>query len=445
MLDVAAIIDGARVRALHVQVFALCALCMMIDGFDVQALGYAAPALVEDWGIEPGVLGPVFGAGNFGVLIGQLTFTILADRVGRRPVLIGGVSFFAILTLATGFVTSVQALLALRFVAGLGMGSVIPNVTALISEYSPRRSRVTMMTWVGTGFNVGAAAGGFLAAWLIPRYGWEAVFFFGGGAPLLLVACMVVWLPESLKLLALKRRPSDNAYIARWLRRVDPSVTVPDTATFAVTEEQRKGVPVAQLFRDGRARFTLLLWVMNFMNLLALYSLSNWLPTVVRGAGYDTSTAVLVGTTLQVGGTLSPFLLAWLIVRRGFIPVLAVTFGIATVAVALIGTPGLSLALLVGVVFIAGACVPGSQASINALSGTFYPTYLRSTGVGWGLGVGRVGAIVGPMLTGLFITMQWSTQRIFLSLAIPAFITMLATISMAWTTQVDEERGAARP
>jgi AAHS family 4-hydroxybenzoate transporter-like MFS transporter len=164
------------------------------------------------------------------------------------------------------------------------------------------------------------------------------------------------------------------------------------------------------------------------MNLLNLYSLSNWLPTVVRGAGYSTSIAVLVGTMLQVGGTLAPFLLAWLITRRGFTPVLAVTFALATIAVAMIGQEGLPLAALVAIVFVAGACVVGSQPSVNAFSAMYYPTSLRATGVGWGLGIGRAGAIVGPVLAGEFLALRWSTREIFLTLAVPALISMVAVL-----------------
>jgi AAHS family 4-hydroxybenzoate transporter-like MFS transporter len=430
-IDVSAIIDDASVESLHVRIFTLCALCMVMDGFDVYALGYVAPAIVQEWKVSPALLGPVFGAVNFGVLVGQLSFTMLADRIGRRPVLIGGALFFGVLTLVTARVTSISELLILRFIAGMGLGSIVPNATALVGEFSPRKHRVALITWIGIGFTLGGAISGLVAAWMIPRFGWRSVFYFGGAIPLVLAALMLVWLPESLTLLVLRaKRP---AYVARWLARVNPAVGIASDAVFVVRERSKAGIPVVHLFRDGRAAATMLLWVVNFMNLLSLYSLANWLPTVVRGAGYSTSIAVLVGTTLQVGGTLSPFLLAWLIVRRGFVPVLTVTFGIATGAVALIGQPGLSLALLVSIVFVAGACVVGAQPSVNALSATFYPTYLRSTGLGWSLGVGRVGSIVGPVTGGWLIAQHWSTHAIFLALALPAFVSTLFVFFLRWT------------
>jgi AAHS family 4-hydroxybenzoate transporter-like MFS transporter len=430
-VDVSEIIDDASIQSLHLGIFTLCALCMVMDGFDVYALGYIAPAIIQEWKVSPALLGPVFGAVNIGVLVGQLSFTMLADRIGRRPVLIGGVLFFGVMTFVTARVTSISELLILRFIAGMGLGSIVPNATALVGEFSPRKHRVALITWIGIGFTLGGAISGFIAAWMIPRFGWRSVFWVGGAIPLLLALLMLVWLPESLRLLVLRGKRPD--YVARWLARVNPAAAIGSDPVFIVREQSKAGIPVVHLFRDGRAAVTMLLWVVNFMNLLNLYSLANWLPTVVRGAGYSTGIAVLVGTTLQVGGTISPFILAWLIVRRGFVPVLTATFGIATVAVALIGQPGLSLALLVFIVFVAGACVVGGQPSVNALSVSFYPTYLRSTGLGWSLGVGRVGSIVGPITAGWFIAQQWSTHAIFLALAAPALASMLFVFLLGWT------------
>jgi AAHS family 4-hydroxybenzoate transporter-like MFS transporter len=429
-LNIAEIIDRSRIGSLQIGLFALCALCLIMDGFDVQAVGYTAPAIIQEWGIPQSALGPVFGAGNFGVLVGSLLFTMLGDKIGRRPVLIGATLFFSVMTIVTAQVTTVSQLLIIRFIAGIGLGSIIPNATALIGEYSPKRSRISLMATISVGFTAGAAFGGFVAAWLIPNFGWRSVFYFGGVVPLAIAAAMWVWLPESLQFLVLRK--GKRAGVAKWLTRIDPTVTVGPDTQFVVPEENRGGVPVIHLFREGRALGTVLLWVVCFMNLYNLYFLSNWLPTVVRGAGYPTSTAVLVGTTLQVGGTLGTFALAWLISRLGFIPVLSTAFFVAVVAIAMIGQPGLSLGLLYVIVFVAGACVVGSQPTVNALAGTFYPTYLRSTGIGWGLGIGRIGAIIGPVLAGEFIRRQWSTEDLFYSAAVPAFVAAIVMLAMRW-------------
>ena len=429
-LNIADLVDRSRIGRLQIGLFTLCAMCLIMDGFDVQAVGYTAPAIIQEWAIPQAALGPVFGAGNFGVLVGSLVFTMLGDKIGRRPVLIGATLFFSVMTIVTAQVSTVQQLLFVRFIAGIGLGSIIPNATALIGEYSPKRSRVTLMATISVGFTAGAAIGGFIAAWLIPNFGWRSVFYFGGVVPLFIAAAMWLWLPESLQFLVLRNR--NRAGVGKWLKQIDSTVNVAPDTTFVVHEENRGGVPMIHLFREGRAVGTLLLWIVCFMNLYNLYFLSNWLPTVVRGAGYPTSTAVLVGTTLQVGGTLGTFWLAWLIGRLGFIPVLTAAFVVASLTIALIGQPGISLAFLYVVVFVAGSCVVGSQPTVNALAGTFYPTYLRSTGIGWGLGIGRLGAIIGPVLAGELIRRRWSTQDLFYSAAVPAFIAAVVMLGMQW-------------
>jgi AAHS family 4-hydroxybenzoate transporter-like MFS transporter len=239
---------------------------------------------------------------------------------------------------------------------------------------------------------------------------------------------MLAWLPESLQFLVVRRK--DRAKIARWLTRIDPSTPSGPDVEFVVREQSREGVPVVHLFREGRGAVTILLWVVNFMNLLNLYFLASWLPTVVRDRGHSTSTAVLAGTVLQVGGTIGTVGLAWLIGRLGFIPVLTASFGLASVTIALIGRPGFSIGLLFGLVFVAGWCVVGGQPGINAMAGTFYPTSLRSTGVGWGLGIGRAGAIVGPVVGGEFMRRQWSTRDIFFAASVPALISTAALLAL---------------
>ena len=227
---------------------------------------------------------------------------------------------------------------------------------------------------------------------------------------------------------ALRRK--SRGQIARWLRRIDPAVPVDADTEFVVEEASREGVPVVHLFREGRGAVTILLWIVNFMNLLNLYFLASWLPTVVRDAGYSASTAVLAGTVLQVGGTIGTVGLAWLITRAGFMPVLTISFALACVTIATIGQPGVSIAMLFVLIFIAGWCVVGGQPGINALAGTFYPTSLRSTGVGWGLGVGRAGAIVGPVVGGEFMRRHWPTRDLFLAAAVPALVSTIAMLAL---------------
>jgi len=246
--------------------------------------------------------------------------------------------------------------------------------------------------------------------------------------PLAIAAAMVFWLPESIQLAVL--RGWSRARITAAVNRLNPRADATVDSQFVLPEGHRSGAPLLHLFREGRAAVTLLLWTVNFMNLLNLYSLASWLPSVVRDSGYSTQTAVLAGTVLQVGGTIGTFGLAWLVARHGFARVLAVTFSLAAGSIALIGQPGLSLPLLTLAVFIAGWCVVGSQPGLNALAGAYYPTYVRSTGVGAGLGVGRIGAIVGPAIGGLLMAAQWPVRDIFLAAAMPALFSVVAMLAL---------------
>ena len=429
-INIGELLANSRVGPLQKRVFILCALCLIIDGFDVQAMGYVAPALVPDWKIDRSALGPVFSAANFGVLIGSLVFSTVADKIGRRPVLVGATLFFSAMTIATAYAQNIDQLFWMRLIAGIGMGCIIPNATALVGEFSPAARRVTLMMTITVGFTAGAALGGFVAAWMIPQFGWRSVFLFGGAVPLAIGVAMLVSLPESLQFLAVRRQRLDQ--LARWLTKLDPTIRVDASTKYIANEESRGGVPFVHLFRDGRGLVTVLLWVINFMNLLNLYSLSNWLPTVVASMGYDTRTSVLVGTILQVGGTIGTFGLAWLISRGGFLPMLTMTFALATISIFLIGSPGISLALLFVIVFIAGWCVVGGQPGMNALAATFYPTYLRTTGVGFALGIGRIGAIVGPYIGGRMMAAQFTNQQLFWAAAVPALVSTLTLIVLSF-------------
>src|SRR4051812_47027045 len=204
VVNVTELVDRSPFGPLQRTTFALCLLCLIMDGFDVQALGYTAPSIIREWGVPSAALGPVFAAGNFGVLIGALFCSMLADRIGRRPVLVGATLFFSAMTILTARATSIEQLLALRFVAGVGLGTIIPNASSLVGEYSPQHRRAAMIMLVGVGFTGGAAIGGFIAAALIPVYGWQSVFYFGGAVPLFIAAAMFVALPESLQLMVLR-------------------------------------------------------------------------------------------------------------------------------------------------------------------------------------------------------------------------------------------------
>ena len=428
-VDVTLLVDESRLGAVQWIIFVLCGLSLIMDGFDVQAMGYVAPAIIREWGIPNSLMGPVFSAALVGVLLGSFLFSMLADKIGRRPVLIAASLYFAVLTLWTSRASSVNELLMIRFIAGFGLGGIMPNAMALASEYSPARIRFTVMMLVANFFTVGAAIGGFIASGLIPRFGWRSVFIFGGMVPLIVSVLMIFLLPESLQFMVLRDKSRDR--ILRSLARIHASVPAGEVQ-FVVNEERKKGVPLMNLFREGRGAGTAILWIINFMNLLNLYFLGSWLPTVVREAGYKTAIAVLVGTAVQVGGSLGAIPNGWLIDRLGFRKILTLVFGVGAVSIALIGQPSLPLSMLFLSAFVAGWCIPGGQPGVNSLAAMYYPTYLRSTGIGAGLGFGRIGAIVGPLAAGALLGHGWAHRELFLAAAVPALISSVATYALRW-------------
>ncbi|SMG01373.1 MFS transporter [Burkholderia singularis] len=428
VLEVERVIDGTHHRAFHALLLTLCGLSLVLDGFDAQAMGYVAPSVIAEWGVQKQVLGPVFSASLFGMLIGALGLSVLADRIGRRPVLIGATLFFAATMLATPFAPTIPALIALRFVTGLGLGCIMPNAMALVGECSPAAHRVKRMMIVSCGFTLGAALGGFVSAALIPAFGWRAVFFVGGAAPLVLAVAMAACLPESPQFLVLRGR---QQAARAWLARFAPQLPLAADTMLVVREAAPRGAPVAELFRAGRARVTLLLWAISFMNLIDLYFLSNWLPTVIRDAGYANETAVVVGTVLQTGGVAGTLLLGWLIERHGFARVLFACFACAALAVGLIGTVAHVLPLLLAAVFVGGFCIVGGQPAVNALAGHYYPTSLRSTGIGWSLGIGRVGSVLGPLVGGQLIALGWTHDALFHAAAVPVLGSAIFVLGLA--------------
>ncbi|BBQ01248.1 MFS transporter (plasmid) [Burkholderia sp. SFA1] len=428
-IDIAAVIDAAPLSRLQLRILTMVGLTVLIDGFDVQSMGFVAPAIIHAWGADKAAFGIVFGAGLLGMLIGSLVLSVVADKIGRRPVLIGATFAFGLCMLATTQVTTITGLLVLRFVTGLGLGAIMPNAMALAAEFSPKRRRVTLMMWVSCGFTLGAVLGGLISAALIPVWGWQSVFVVGGVVPIALSAMMAFYMPESMLFSVV--RGTGLVRVADTLRRIDPASAATPESQYVVPEARPKSAPVAELFRSGRAKTTLLLWGVNFMNLLNLYFLSNWLPTIAKDLGLSTSTAVLVGTTLQLGGVAGTLAMGPVIDRIGFYKVLIPALFVATFAIAAIGQTGLPLPMLFVVVGITGFSIIGGQPAINALAATWYPTLLRSTGVGWSLGVGRLGSIIGPVIGGELMRMNWSNDSLFLAVAIPAIVSAGMLVLMA--------------
>jgi AAHS family 4-hydroxybenzoate transporter-like MFS transporter len=382
-------LDASKVPAWLYGVLCLVALLLVTDGFGTQAIGFVAPVIGKAWALKKGALTGVITMGLVGVMIGACGVTPLADRIGARRILIACALTYGVLMCATALVTTLPGLLWMRFATGVALGGAMPTGIALVSEYSPTRLRATMVTIAVCGFSIGGALGGFVATMAIKSYGWQSVFVIGGVAPIILAPLLFMFLPESLpRVLVGKASALAMASVGKLAPKWTPS-TVPLAAAPA------SHPPVVGLFKDGLALPTVLIWILYFMNLMVLYTLSNWLPTIITGAGMPMRTANFATSFYQLAGVAGALLFAILCDKFGSRRVLPAIFILTSVFCFLIGSAGANATLVVAAASIAGFCVVGGQAAANAFVGNYYPSYIRATGIGWALGIGRLGTILG--------------------------------------------------
>jgi AAHS family 4-hydroxybenzoate transporter-like MFS transporter len=416
-------IDQQPFGAHQFLVASLCAVIVFVDGFDAQAMGYVAPALSADLHVPRALLGTVISSGLVGMMVGALVFGPLADRVGRKPVLVLSALTFGVGSILTATASSVESLSVLRLLTGLGMGGAMPNAIALTSEYMPDRVRPTGVTTMFCGFSLGAAVGGLIAASLIPRFGWQSVFVVGGITPIVVALVATIWLPESIRFLLL--RGGRDEQVRASLARIAPHAEIPRVLAPG-PEERRSADFFEQLFAHRRGAVTLLIWVVYFMTLLNVYFMNSWLPTIITDAGIPLATANRITSLFQIGGIVGALVLGAIVARQRSFGVLALAFVWAAAAIVATGLAGASIPLLVITVFCSGIGVIGGQTIAHALSSEFYPTAVRSTGVGWALGVGRIGSIVGPTVGGLLLARGGGTRHVFWAAAVPATIAAIA-------------------
>lgn len=419
-IDVSELIESRGVGRLQYELMALCGALLFFDGFDTQAIGYVAPAILREWGVGRVELGPIFSSGLAGLMVGALVLGPVADRFGRKPTITFCALIFGLLTIACAVAGTIEQLIVFRFLAGIGLGGAMPNAIALVAEFAPERSRSRLTTILVCFFSLGAAIGGFLAAAIIPHFGWRTVFWIGGLTPLAILPVIMGRLPESIRFLSLRHGTTDR--IRAIVGRIAPAYLSSKEIEFWSSQENETRSSPRLLFTQGRAVVTVFVWPGFFMNLVVLYFLSSYLPTILHGAGIGEAEAVRATALYQVGGLLGAVCIGWLMDRLRPSVVLAFALTTAALLICLIAAAGASLTLVNFGTFGAGFCVVGGQVGANAYVSSLYPTAIRSTGIGWALGVGRLGSVVAPMLVTALLALGWPITSIFYGVALPAVL-----------------------
>lgn len=425
-LDVQSFINQQPLSRYQWRVVLLCFLIVFLDGLDTAAMGFIAPALSQEWGIDRASLGPVMSAALIGMVFGALGSGPLADRFGRKGVLVGAVLVFGGFSLASAYASNVDQLLVLRFLTGLGLGAGMPNATTLLSEYTPERLKSLLVTSMFCGFNLGMAGGGFISAKMIPAYGWHSLLVIGGVLPLLLALVLMVWLPESARFLVVRNRGTDKVH--KTLSPIAPQV-VAEAGSFSVPEQKAVAARnvFAVIFSGTYGLGTVLLWLTYFMGLVIVYLLTSWLPTLMRDSGASMEQAAFIGALFQFGGVLSAVGVGWAMDRFNPHKVIGIFYLLAGVFAYAVGQSLGNITVLATLVLVAGMCVNGAQSAMPSLAARFYPTQGRATGVSWMLGIGRFGAILGAWSGATLLGLGWNFEQVLTALLVPA---ALATVGV---------------
>ena len=423
-IDVHKLADGARFNSFHIGLLLWCGIIIICDGYDLAVAGIALPSIMKDMGVTAQNAGFMVSSALFGMMFGAIFLGTLADRIGRRWTIVICLALFSVFTAAAGLSSDPYVFSVMRFFAGLGIGGVMPNVVAQMTEYSPRKIRATMVTLMFSGYAVGGMLAAILGKGLIAQHGWQSVFL-AAGVPVLLIPFILKSMPESMPFLIRQNRLDELKAI---LVRMAPEYRAQTHDSFEIPVADRdSGAPVGKLFQEGRAFSTIMFWIAFFMCLFMVYALSSWLAKLMAGAGYSLGSALTFVLVLNFGAVIGAVGGGWLADRFHIKYVLVGMYALAAVSITLLGYP-VPPAVLFVLVGLAGASTIGTQIVTYAYAGQFYPSAVRSTGIGWASGVGRSGAILAPIVIGTLVGMALPLQHNFIAIAIPAVI---ATVAVA--------------
>jgi MFS transporter, AAHS family, 4-hydroxybenzoate transporter len=428
-LDIGRMLDDQKFGGFHLLLLITAFLLMMMDGFDLGAAAAAGAPLLKEFGVDRAALGGLFSAGLFAGLFGPPVFGSLADRLGRRRLIVAGAGFFGFFTLLSVWAGSFQQLVILRFIAGLGISGMMTVVVSLIAEYAPRKVRATLVVLAFSGVTLGGGLPGLVAAQWMHEFGWRLMFWIGGLGPIALAITAWILLPESVRYLAL--RPERRAQLITTLRRINPSLDIDANTRFVISGEQtsHKASPISALFSGRLAFLTPLFWVSSLCCLMILFFINQWTPTLLAQSGFTVAQGQLATTVFQFAGTASGLVIMRPLDRFGFAPV-PILFAIAIPALIGIGLAGSDLWPVMALMGVAGFCLLGLQFGNIACESQVFPTAIRSLGVGSCFAFGRVGGALGPLLGGILLKAGVSPQSLFMIAAIPLGIGLVAAIAI---------------
>ncbi|AWA47900.1 MULTISPECIES: aromatic acid/H+ symport family MFS transporter [Acinetobacter] len=414
-------IDNAKFSLFHWKVLVWCLLIIIFDGYDLVIYGVALPLLMQQWSLTAVQAGLLASAALFGMMFGAMIFGTLSDRLGRKKTIMICVTLFSGFTFLGAFATNPVEFAILRFIAGLGIGGVMPNVVALMTEYAPKKIRSTLVAIMFSGYAIGGMTSALLGAWLVKDMGWQIMFLIAG-IPLLMLPIIWRFLPESLAFLIKSGKEEQAKQI---INKLLPTRDIHQNTQLVFNENIHHEAPVKALFQDGRAFSTFMFWIAFFMCLLMVYALGSWLPKLMLQAGYSLGASMLFLFALNIGGMVGAIGGGALADRFHLKPVITSMFVIGAAALILLGFNSPQI-VLYSLIALAGAATIGSQILLYTFVAQFYPTTVRSTGMGWASGIGRIGAIIGPVLTGALLTFELPHQMNFLAIAIPGVIAAFA-------------------
>ena len=427
-VDIAPILENRRIGRFQALTLFLGALTLFVDGLDYSAINVGAPAILRGFHAERSAMGTVFGWSFFGIFVGSVLFGYIGDKFGRKVGTVLGVLAYSLPALVTVFATSLDELTFWRFLAGIGIGGVVPNIIALLTETAPKRYRVTFVMVGFIGYSTGNATIAQVAAWLVPAHGWQVIFLVAGLAGVVLSCFLSFVLPESIPYLASKGVDSDR--LRKLVRRAAPELEVaPDQRIVIKRAANETKFSLTLLFQSYRRFATPLLWIAFFAESLTFMTLSAWLAVLLEQAGLPPKEAALTFSFGSIGAVVATIIAGRLIDRFGPKAVVASAL-LAVTMITYLGSGGLSPLVISVVAVLSLACSSATHQSINGIVGGFYPTIVRGNGVGYATGMGRIAAIIGPVIASHLMAANLPLQQVLLFIAAPELVVATACVGL---------------